>query len=305
MSLRYNKKFSWLNIAPVIEDHILWFDDFVESLFYPDSEKAESPTSFEKWSNDAKSDESVSPEDIERLRVLHSELFNTAYKIQEVSVQTIQKPPAELFRTLKQSFEEFLKFLQRVEQGLIMEESGYDTFTGLRSSTNLKSDIMREMDRLERQGRSFCVALARIDRYEELQKTLSPEEIESYVQLVAELIKLSVRSFDDAYYMQNGEFVLSLKQTGVSGGFSALDRLRKQLEQKRIMLFLDNKEALLTMSCCVAEPLNGDDIDQLLKNLRGNLDDNKRETDAILEYYEMSPLQRFVKQESETRSGLS
>lgn len=196
-------------------------------------------------------------------------------------------------------------FMQRLEHDLIMEESGYDTFTGLRNAKYFKGDVLREMDRLERQGRSFCVALARIDRYDALQKSLNAEEVEAYLKLVAELIKLSVRSFDDAYYMQNGEFVLSLKQTGVSGGFSALDRLRKQLEQKSIIMSLGGQETLLTMSCCVSEPISGDDIDQLLKNLRGNLDDNKRETDAILEYYEMSPLQRFIKEESSSRSSMS
>ncbi|MDH5723637.1 MAG: diguanylate cyclase [Alphaproteobacteria bacterium] len=300
MPLSYNKKFSWMNIAPVIEDHILWFDDFVEGLFYPDSKKATKPSSFETWVNEANSDRSVAYEDIDRLSALHSELFELAAKIESMTMHVGQKPPAELFQNLKRGYEEFLKFLQRVEHGLIMEESGYDTFTGLRSSKNFKNDVLKEMDRLERQGRNFCIAMARIDRYEALQNTLSAEEVNSYVQLVAELIKLSVRSFDDAYYMQNGEFVLSLKQTGSSGGFSALDRLRKELEQKRITLFLDNKETLLTMSCCVGEPANGDDIDNLLKNLRGNLDDNKRETDAILEYYEMSPLQRFIKQDSNT-----
>jgi len=56
---------------------------------------------------------------------------------------------------------------------------------------------------------------------------------------------------------------------------------------------LESKKA--SLSCCVAEPLPNDNLDNLLANMRNDLDTTDKNEDAVLEYYELSPLQRYIK----------
>jgi len=88
-----------------------------------------------------------------------------------------------------------------------------------------------------------------------------------------------------------------LKQAEVSGGITALERLRRELERQNISLVTQSGEkSLLSMSCCIAEPVEGDDMRELVKNLRLDLESSTQgEVDTVLRYNELSPLQRFIK----------
>jgi hypothetical protein len=50
------------------------------------------------------------------------------------------------------------------------------------------------------------------------------------------------------------------------------------------------------MSFCAGEPLPGDKMDQLLANMRDDLGRYDEGGDTTLEYFEQSPLQRFILQ---------
>ena len=70
--------------------------------------------------------------------------------------------------------------------------------------------LRRSLDRLSRQGKAFSVAIARIDHFEKLSQGLTKEQLEECLQWLAAIIKKCLRSFDDAYRLENGEFILSL-----------------------------------------------------------------------------------------------
>ena len=207
-----------------------------------------------------------------------------------------KKPEYKQFRELITLFEEFTFQVRRLEKDFLIDGSGFDLLTGLRNKALLVPDVFREMDRLARQGKSFCLALACIDRFDGILKASPKDESDGYIKLLASLIKLSVRSFDDAYYMGDGVFALCLKQTDINGGFSAFERLRKELEYQKIVIQSENGEKKpLSMSCCIAEPVNGDDVDDLIQSLSDDLvgseDDN---VDSVLRYRELSALERYV-----------
>ena len=50
----------------------------------------------------------------------------------------------------------------------------------------------------------------------------------------------------------------------------------------------------VTMSYCVAEPVPGDTLDDLLDNMRRDLSQWDEKADQAVEYTEQSPLQRFI-----------
>ncbi len=302
MVVDYNENEHLNALFLVLDDHVSWFNALMQCLFYPDNSetagKADKPVSFDQWLIKANQDDAMTPEIIESLTALHSDLFKASDMLVNTIKESGKKPDINDFQKFLTVYEEFLLYVRRLEKDIFIEGSGYDAFTGLRSKTLLHSDLERELQRLARQGKSFCVAMIKVDDFDLIQKNLGRDESNGYLKLIASLIKLSIRSFDDAYYIGEGEFVLSLKQADVSGGISALERLRRELERQNILLRIsDGKETVLSMSCCIAEPVAGDDTYDLIKHLHedlSGLDGGK--SGSVLEYHELSPLQRYVQE---------
>lgn len=301
MALKYKENEHWAKLLPILEDHTAWYHVLVQCLFYPENmdmmHQLKKPTSFAQWVVYANREKGIQPEIVEKLSAVHADMFKIVDGLVYNMKETRAKPPHKDFQKFLTNYEEFLFYVRRLEKDLLQEGSGYDSQTGLRSKNMLFTDIQRELERLERQGKNFCVALMKIDDFESICKDSPHDERNGYIKLIASLIKLSIRSFDDAYYVGEDEFVLSLKQTDVSGGVTALERLRRELEQQKVMLRSEGglEESLLSMSCCIAEPVGGDDVHDLIRNLRADLKNTTyKKTDTVLEYHELSPLQRYV-----------
>lgn len=300
MSRESKQEQRWRSLLPVIGDHTEWFDALVQNLFYHEMKgkllAVEKPLSFAEWIKNTRQDGIVQEELLEKLAAMHKDMMRAGDKLLVDSKEVKVKPDFEAFQTFINIYEEFMQRLRRLERDFLLDGTGYDPFTGLRSPKVLFQDIERELHRLSRRGKHFCIAFGRIDEVEKIEKYYSESERNGFVKAIADLIKLSVRSFDDAYFMGNYEFVLCLKQADMAGGVSALDRLRKELERKNVLLKLGSEELPLSMSCCIAQPVQGDDIRELLKNLKNDLNTSNRQADSVLEYYEISPLQRYVQE---------
>ncbi len=287
----------------VLEDHASWFHMLLQNIFYPEEahllKPIEKPTSFAQWLVKATTDGgAMPPEIIEKLSALHSDLFKVSDALMQISSKTKKKPDRQAFQKFITVYEEFLLYIRRIERDIVLDGIGYDAFTGLRSKKLVRIDIERELQRLARQGKNFCVAMVKIDNFDLIEKYAEQTEKDGYIKLVSSLIKLSIRSFDDAYYMGGNEFILCLKQAEVSGGVSALDRLRKELENQDVIIS-DDKPSL-SMSCCIAEPVEGDNADELIRNLRFDLSlSQNKKADTVLEHHELSPLQRYVQSNKE------
>ncbi len=299
MTIGYSNNKQLNALLLVLEDHTNWFHAFIACLFYPEElellNSVKKPKSFAQWLVQATNDGGMPPEIIKKLSALHSDLFKISDALLQISNETNQKPTCRDFKKFTTVYEEFLLYIRRIEKDIVIDGIGYDAFTGLRSKKLVYIDINRELQRLERQGKSFCIAMIKIDNFDLIKENSQySDESDGYIKLIADLIKLSVRSFDDAYYMGGDEFILCLKQAEVTGGISALERLRKELEKQDIRMS-DNSKKLLSMSCCIAEPVEGDNAEELIKNLRLDLSVSQHEKiDAVLEYHELSPLQRYV-----------
>ncbi len=303
MPVDYKNNNGWEALLLVLDEHCQWFHNVIEYLFYAHldnpSKNIVKPSSFAQWILHAKEDDTVQLEIIEKLTAVHNELFKISDQLVNAMEDTGNRPSHASYKNFVTIFEEFISHIRRLEKNFISESRGYDPFTGLRNKKMLKDDVRRELHRLARQGRNFCLAIASIDNFDSIRNTAHKDEVDGYIKLVASLIKLSIRSFDDAYYMGNDEFVLCLKQADLSGGIAALERLRRELERQKITLdpIRSNYQNPLSMSCCIAEPVDGDDVDELLNNLRNDLKNTDKDSnDTVLKYRELSPLQRFVRE---------
>ncbi len=280
-------------LAAVLDDYTEWFMLVVRRISYPqhteEQKHLSKPESFALWMEEA-GKSGFKDEAIERLNMLHDDLSQHAGKLISNSLESQQAPEFKGFDKFVTLFEEFLLHVRRLEIDSLLEDSGIDSLTGLRSEAALEKDLGCEMDRLARQGKPFSIALVRIDNFEEMKAT---GDAKAVIKMVANMVQRSLRSFDDAYRFGENEIVLSLKQADISGGIKALERLKKELLDRDDT---DYGQAGLSLSSCVAEPTHGDNVNELIANLHSELDTcDKSESGAILEYFEVSPLQRYVK----------
>jgi PleD family two-component response regulator len=181
--------------------------------------------------------------------------------------------------------------MRRLELDLATENSGFDERTGLRSLKLMKDDIAREMERRARRGNPLSLALVKINNYRpEWKKEEKPYR--DVITKIADQVKECLRSFDDAYYLGDEYYLLSFKHADLVGSQAAMTRLNRAITQAHIPTPGDPMEGV-SVSSVLCEPTPGDSIDQLLVNMKKDLM-NVDEKGVVLQYNEMSPIQRYM-----------
>ncbi len=298
MPLTYEQDSRLKALAPVLDDQAEWLGRVIRKVFYPEEYASPGtlliPDSFDRWVRAVNHDEFMRVETLDNLRHLHNDLRVAADHVLRDSDKTLARPDIHKFDSFIALYDEFIGRIRRLEYDMVLSDTGLDVLTGLRSKQMLVKDIEKEMERRSRRGRPFCLALTRIDCYAEIKSNLPKKEFDSIIVAVGEIIKKCLRSFDDAYCLNDGEFLMCLKQADISGGSAGLQRLRKLLEEDAPYYSFHGKEMRLTMSSCIAEPQPGDVFDELMVNMRKDLDRFGGDGGTALEYIEVSPLTRFI-----------
>lgn len=274
-------------LEPVLDEHAEWFGRVMRWTFYPDDshskEPINEPTSFQTWIKGIEGDDFYEPDSTERMADLYRELRAASRALVAASAGGV-RPNIALMDGFIDLYDEFLHQLRRLERDSMMADSGIDAATGLRSRENMVFDLERELERRARRGRPFCMAFTRIDGYSEVAQAQGKDQAFALVKQAAAAIQKVSRSYDDAYRLDQGEFVLSLKHSDLTGGLRAIERLR---------LFLEENESPFTMSFVIAEPVPGDDIRSMIAQSRKDLEGSEK-PDVALRYKEVSALARFA-----------
>ncbi|MGB4057336.1 MAG: diguanylate cyclase, partial [Alphaproteobacteria bacterium] len=243
----------------------------------------------------------IRPDILQRVKDLHKDLSERASGLLEDSSRRKLPPHQEDFKKLTVTFEEFVSYLRRIEKETGSNNADIDPLTGLRGKESMEKDVKREMDRLARQGKAFSLALIQIDQFDDIQKFLSQSEQDECIKAVANFVKKSMRSFDDAYRLDKGMFILSLKQTGTQGGVKALKRVKDELDSMKISYTIEGKNRLLSLSSCIGEPAPGEDIFSFITNLTKDIKAYDGGKGSVVEFYDLSPLQRFIRDNEKNR----
>ena len=211
-------------------------------------------------------------------------------------MSTVVKQDAE--KQLDTFLTEYVVFMNEMQtfcQSVLLEQWGLDVLTGLKNKAVLHRELDVEMERLSREGFPFCLGLARIDNFDAISKKINDEQAEEIIKEVAGMVLQSLRSYDEAFRVSRDHFIMCLKQSDLVGGQKGLERLRDLMEDAQMKFNIDGKEKLVSLSCCVAAPLPGDDVNDLIDNLYVDLDKQIKDEGSVLAYQEMSPLERFMK----------
>lgn len=294
MPLNYQIDGTLQRLAAALDEHADWYGRVIRHAFYAEEKiSITTPTYFNEWAQEVRGEEYINISALTRLMVLHNELHAKAATLMMASMPG-KRPSLDEFDSFSDLYDEFILLLRRFERDCVMEDSGHDVATGLRSRRVMRKDLDREMERRARQGKAFSIAIVKVDRYDDIRALQDDADHGKLLMTLADMIRKSLRSFDDAYYSGEGEFIMSLKHADISGGTAALNRLRKFLEEDKIS-FWDGKGSFsLTLSGCVAEPVPGDDLNILLGNMRQDLGRYESDQGMALQYHEISALQRFV-----------
>jgi len=293
ISYTQDKKFSIL--GEVLNEYQSWFSAVVQHVCY-DGEQLKAPEVFSNWLETISFEkidiEGRYAEEKDRLLAQHKALT------EEVSSLT-NASDSKNFADFSEKFKELIAGLHSFCQAVVLEQDGLDIMTGLKNNAVIERDLAIEMERLAREGYPFCLGLARIDDFETIKDHLEREAADTIVKTVADFVLRSLRSYDDAYRVNRDHFIMCLKQSDMIGGQKALERLRDILEGADEGYVVNEEKKPLSVSCCVAAPLPGDDLDDLIDNLYVDLDQQIKDPGSVLTYQELSPLQRLMKEEKE------
>lgn len=286
-------------LAPVLEGQGEWYGSVLLRLFYPDKfQKGDIPAmpgSFVEWLETAHKAGDVSRPALDRLIQIHADLQKLAGDLLIDSLNSVSRPDIKSYELLSDIYDEFTSNLRRLEKDFLLADTGIDPLTGLRSRRAMDKDLERELERRARRGKPFSLVLVHIDDYQSLSSDSDRDSADNVVRSVASMIQKSIRSFDDAYRTAPGEFIMALKQAELSGASAAIKRMNRFLEEKPVLFSKENSPPVsVTLSYCVAEPMPGDNVEELLANMRIDLKPYENKGGAAVEYHELSPVQRFL-----------
>lgn len=296
------KSNSLAEVSKIVSEYMEWYSQILRHLIYPDElDPAALPSRntvvFTQWIKKAREQEVLGDGVYERLTSLYEEFHALIEQLTVKAKENQERLSRADFDHLTAFFEEFMTYLRRLERDSSLKDNGIDMVTGLRHKVAVNQDMAVEMERLARHGRPFCIALARLDQYDDIKQKGDSDLLMESAKRIAMYIKRCMRSFDIAYRLDDGVFLLCLKQTDINGGMAGLERLKTIMEKNDAHIVVDGEKMPLTLSCCIAEPVVGDNVETLLENLHDDLDNVDMEQGTVLEYIEISPLQRYVKSE--------
>lgn len=290
MALDYKSQIGLDAIMPVLDEYVVWYGRLVKSYFEEKPFMGEAPDVFGEWLAKALKEKNIDNLTAERIKRVHEDMIAAA-KDFSLKYNMRDKPPLREYDELNRHYEEFIQMMRRLELDHATENSGFDKKTGLRSLKLLKNDFTHEMERRARRGNPLSLALVKINNYKDGWDK-DEEGLRTVITGISNKMKDSLRSFDDAYYLGREYFLLMLKHADVVGSQAAVSRLNIGISAAR-MAAPDGEKADISVSTVVSEPLPGDDLDQLLVNMKKDLDGIDAKG-TVVQYSDISPLQRYI-----------
>ena len=289
MNLDYKNIEKFKGLSSVKLEYAQWFNSICATLAYIDQfqivKGTKLPTLFPQWlENNIEGDGEK-----ELIRPVLELFEDVSQKYSAISskIENGKRPDLALFNQFKNDFYGFLASLQRLAGLEFSNDGDGHKAQILKSAIEIKEDLNREMERMARINSPFALSMVRIDGFEKME--INGRPLADAIKVVSKNILKTVRPFDDAYFIEHGYFLISFKHTDVVGADAAMARL-----QQSLMLDKENQKESLTISCCMAEPVAGDELNGLLGVMRADLENHKDDKEAILRFLDVSPLQKYM-----------
>lgn len=297
MALEYKTPIDLKIVMQVLDDHMIWYGKIVRGYFEKRPFNEKFPVSFKEWISSAQKAELIDSRVAEKLNGIYKGLIEAA-NIFITKCDSFDDSPLNEYSDFSKHYEEFIQAMRRIERDQAVENSGFDDRTGLRSTRMMRDDIDIEMQRRARQGSPFAVALLKIVNFKDEWRE-DKDYILPVIQKISKQIKACLRAFDDAYYLGDEYFLLSLKQADMIGAESAMGRLNSAIKAVHIAMPHDVMDDI-KVSAVVFEPSIAENIDVLIDNMKKDLEVIGEKV-GVVKYNDLSPIQRYARENAVTK----
>lgn len=306
MAVSYAQVLSTDMIMSEVDALIDWHSAVLRQCFFPGVEGKpvdyQAPSALLMWCKRGAEQGTVDRAVAERLARMHDEVCKAAKEALDHCAKDILT--TELYDALERQVEAFIIHIRRLQQDLSGEAAAVDIVTGLRTASGMRNDVRREQDRYDRKGTPFCITGIEIDKMTELQSTLDRGQEDALYAHVAQIIARTVRSFDDAYFLGRGEFMLMLKHIDFLDACVVVDRLRKEISDTPVSLTGMADKLRITASFGIAEAAQREPFAELLDHAREALQDAKAAGgDKVIEHHQTSGLAQYSRIKKDQGQG--
>jgi diguanylate cyclase (GGDEF)-like protein len=132
-----------------------------------------------------------------------------------------------------------------------------DGLTGLFTRRHLMDLFDMEFVRNKRYQSPFCVMIADIDYFKDINDTYGHLAGDAVLQRIADTLRQSVRECDHVGRYGGEEFLIILPATGIDGAMDMAQRIRHEIDQ--VEFYNDGKNFSMTISVGVAMCTEGDE----------------------------------------------
>ena len=131
-----------------------------------------------------------------------------------------------------------------------------DTLTQVMNRGTFDEELARRMAEWHRRARPFCVLMLDVDQFKEINDQHGHQAGDEVLQLVAQVLRSTMREMDLVARFGGDEFALLLPDTTLAEATLAADRLRRRVEGLRVPI--DDQSLSVTISLGVAEVVPAD-----------------------------------------------
>jgi len=305
-SLSQNNQDKTAELSSLLDAYVGWLLKFPTYFLYPEeTQELQGMTALDAvdhWLAGLK-ESGFSERSFAQIEAVHLDVKRVINDFLETFAMRGLVPSYQDYLGLMALFEEFVALAKRV----IAEKNGTGTQISsqfLRPITFLENDLQRELDRLSRNGKPFCLAYVRLmhsdEEAQEAHILANPEILEK----VSEIFYEALRSYDDAYQISGSDLVVSLKQIGTYDALSTMERLARSLEKHgNVFKTVDGHSFQVSLSYYVLQQHPDKEPAEILELLKKNIDDIGNKSKKIFSYREVSSLQRFIRDEIVAENG--
>ncbi len=236
---------------------------------------------------------SLDGQSLSRIDEMHNDLSTVAKQMLDMS-RASQPITHDIYQNFEQLIDSYALELRRLQDQILQTGISIDPVTGLRSTSGMKDDLKRERDRRDRKDVPFCIANLRIDANSIENRQLSRPDMERIYSGIAKTMTEILRSFDDAYHLGEGEFILCLKHIDILDACRVMERFIHMIADTEFVMADDRVIDKVTLSGGVVEPLPENSIEDMLENAARMRDEACAEGGCrVIEYTEKSQLEQM------------
>ena len=288
-------------ISHLIDDHIEWYDRILHAIANPanDYNKHDiAPINILIDFLDLYKDKELwSKKTEEGLRNHYSLIMSDCRAICEMihEKQAVSTARVDSFRS---GFLNFMFLLNKIRDHTTLISFGMDPYSSLKTKALAMLDIRKEMERKLRQDTPFSILLLKIENLHEVEDIFGRNQTQRFIRLACEKIEQKLRIFDDMYRMDHNEFLIAVKMTDRPGAMLFAQRIQRFFDDEQSNVRMGEYDIHVRLSMVLAEPVSGENIIDLINNMRDDLEEKSNPEGAIITFNEVAPIKKFLQKTS-------